>query len=209
MQWGRSRFALVDVAQGTHHVVLASQGIPFGSPNGIEKLGNPTMNSWKVITDFFPTVRGSAKHTVYQRDGRNCLEIGGKSGAFMLTTHTLHGMPRLNPEGLRFWLYGRGRPDRVTVTVGSDQWHYHLDANFKGWRQFRLTREDFDPRGAWDQVQYVTFSYTNAGPAPGEPEGIVFADLCFLPSRKEKESLPQIEKGEAKPFRTWNYMPTQ
>jgi len=82
----------------------------------------------------------------------------------------------------------------------------HIDANFKGWKQFHPSRKDFTPEGTWDGIQFVTFHYTNGGPAPEEPEGLVFADIRFLPASGAEADL-EIKKDEAGSFRTWNYMP--
>lgn len=210
MQWGNDRFALVSVRKGPQTISLANRVGTWRPAGSIARLTNPTMDCWKVVTDFFPTVAGVAEHKVYTTDGRNCLAIHGASGSFMLTTHTLHGMPPLNPEGIEFWLYGRGERDSVEVTIGSNQWHYSIDASFRGWKRFSLSRKDFTPEGTWSQVEYVTFGYTNGGLTSGEPEGVVFADIRFLPAEQQQdraEATPQVDTSLPGSFRTWSYIP--
>ena len=200
-----NRLALVTVTRGKHDLVL-SPGAPSATGEPVY-LSDPAINAWRIITDFFPTMDGSAARRTYRKDGHNCLEVRGSTGAFMLTTYALHGMPRLDPEGIEFWLYGRGRPDTVGVAVGDDQWRSRIDAEFAGWKQFSLTRDDFTPRGTWDNVERVTFSYTNGGPAEDGPEGIVFADIRFIPAGDAGDVTPAgYQSGENTEFKTWEYM---
>ena len=207
---GNGKFVLVDVARGAHTIVVTDRGDRWRPEDGVVELANPTMNAWKVITDFFPTMTGEAKHSVYQKDGHNCLEIVGKSGSFMLTTFALHATHRLNPEGIEFLICGRGVPgDSLAVVVGSNQWRHPIDAGFSGWKRLRLRREDFTPVGDWDEVSFVTFDYRNGGQASGKPKGLVLADLRFIPPAgwKPGEELKRRTSGAEGPFRTWNVMP--
>ena len=205
LQKDGSRLALVTLTRGRHEVALSPGALPTATEP--VPLGDPTVNAWKVVTDFFPTMSGTAAHEVYRKDGHNCLEVRGASGSCMLTTYALHGMPRLNPDGIEFWLYGRGGPDTISVAVGDDQWRHRIEAGFVGWRQSRLTRDDFAPTGTWDDVERVTFSYTNAGPVEEGPEGIVFADIRFVPPAGVGDAPPRgYQSGGNTQFKTWEYM---
>ncbi|MFH0797553.1 MAG: sugar-binding protein [Candidatus Omnitrophota bacterium] len=189
-----SRFVLLPVDKGSHTLKISKLNAAAVSVSPFESI---KADIWsEQFRTFSWNFYGLDYETGYQA-GRCTLKLKGLNGASGGKV-VFDTFPLNFGDGVRLSVLGQGGQEKVWVTLPGWQWSRMMD--FKGWKDFVLTRQDFTQSSSteWPKGRaFPEIAFSNLG-----GQGLTIGDFSFIKAKAGAQK--ETGAKEIKALRTEN-----